>query len=184
MTKEKKEKKSLLVLLLSAGLLSFIGGIIGLVYNTYHKNQLDDQVFQHELIHSAMKIEDKEKRADYIKLLYKTELLDNCLINDSILTYELEANRGRNDGAAAKSITSSLKSFYQIYGRMPENLKELILTMRVKKSVDHFQGNIYYRKISDGNMFKLIFPGVDGYLHTVDDKSYDNKKLGINNNNE
>lgn len=179
-TEKQKPTSSIWMVLLGAGLLGFIGGIIGNLIDWKKEEQLADKNFQYQLFKDLVAIQNKQERENQIKLYYQTGLIDKEVVKldlDSLI-YMITRQRGQADGVAARGILGAIREFYLIEKKVPVNLNQLEQVLKIKNQLNYFNGDVHY-KAADPKTFSLRFYGEDGVLYTEDDKKYSFSNLNI-----
>jgi hypothetical protein len=181
---KKSEKRnptsSIWIVLLGAGLLGFIGGILGELINWKKEDQLTSKEFQYGLVKDIMSVPNSKARNMRAKFYFETGLIDNKVVNLDLyaLTYSIGKERGEADKSMAEGILGAIRVFYMQERKVPVNLNQLDQALNIKTQLDYFKGDVHY-KATGPKAFTLQFYGADAVLYTDDDKKYSFSNLNI-----
>ncbi len=175
MTQENKNNTFFKVLL-SAGLLGFLGGFWSDYYGAEKARELELKKFQYDLLKNTINLKSDEERESQVELLFNTGLLDSTSLNKKLLLDKMRYIRGKQDGKISTSLLNAITIFYKKQGRVPHNTDELLNAFPLKKTFDHLDSQVHY-KASASNAFTLILPGADAILYTGDDRRFNFNSL-------
>ncbi|MEM7297357.1 MAG: hypothetical protein AAF391_03725 [Bacteroidota bacterium] len=177
---ENNKSTSFLKVLLSAGLLSFISAMFGIVYNSYQDRQLERIKFRNSIIEKVISLPTRLEKEKYLSEVIAVGALDTSGMSKNSMLYSGSYVEGKyaaiRDQKLERGIVGAIAQFIGKRNRIPISFEELRSTIDMNNIMELASCDIYYDAFDNNSKFILRFCGADRVTYTNDDRQY--RKIG------